>query len=128
MSRTSLWPELPIATKPRGMRQMLTAAGADIREQTKDIVHFHVVTEGRNKQGELEFVHYCRFYIPSAGGLMFDLLQVQTGPTAFPAKVEWSKGSHTVENEEQLRQKLAEIFQSEHTKQLLLNLIANFDK
>ncbi|QEL16124.1 hypothetical protein [Limnoglobus roseus] len=126
MTTASLWPALP-AVKPRSMRQMLLEAGVGIRDLTNGLIHFQVATSAQKVDKQLKFFHYCTISVPLAA-LSFPLFQVRTEAAPFPAEVTWDGGTQRAENEDHLRQLLAGIFQSEQSKTLVYNLIANFSE
>jgi hypothetical protein len=129
MTVASLWPDIPVDNKPRGMKQFLEEAGADIREKTNGLIVFEVSPSGGgelNAQG-VKFYFQCHLRVPRVSFKLF-LLTVVTGPTPFPANVHSVSGVvyKDIADLDGLRKVLAEIFQSQETKDAILSLIANF--
>lgn len=125
MPATSLWPDFPALDKPRGMKQILEEAGADIAAKTNDVVEF--VVYPTTDSLEADFRYDCRLFVPKAH-YSYLLCRVLTGPTPFPASVVTPEGQefHEIMDEPALRGVLAKLFQAEKTKEIVLNLIANF--
>jgi hypothetical protein len=120
---TDLWPEISIATKPRGMKQILREAGKGLAEKTGNLINFDVRARA-NPVGE-QFTFECLLFAPSIT-YRYPIVRVTTGVTAFPADVVADGGIERkgIQNEAELKQVLADIFQSDRTKQLLNNLLA----
>ncbi|MEO2088668.1 MAG: hypothetical protein ABGY75_04105 [Gemmataceae bacterium] len=123
MSATSLWPEFKFDTKLRGMNQILLEAGADISEKTNGIIGYsiesHATSDGLS--------HRCMIFV-QGHRYRIELYSVETGHTNFPAAL-YSADGVGVENipdEASLRTHLEKIFNSDRTKQIVQNLIANF--
>ena len=120
---TSLWPDFPSEVPPRGMRQMLEEAGGDIGQKTGGTIEFRVKVfpEGNN------LIHDCYLVVPRVG-YQHLLLRVITGAKPFPAHIATTHehNSGGVLNEESLRHVLKSNFQSQETREIVGNLIANF--
>ena len=121
----TLWPELPAAPALRGMKKMLEQAGSDLTEQTRGALLFRVHGTAFNR-GELVFRCFVTPHL--APHIDIEVCRVETGLAAFPAKLHTADGIQIegIQNEADLRTHLATVFQSHRTKEILVNLIANF--
>ena len=120
---TSLWPEFSAQAKPRGMRQILENAGGDIAEKTRGVVEFRVKTYSEGDK----FYHDCYLVVPRVR-FQHLLLRVITDAKPFPATLATLRGQTigSIPDEANLRETLKEHFQSQETREVVENLIANF--
>lgn len=122
MSTASLWPEF--TAPPRGMRQILFDAAGDIKEKTNGVVRFYVDIF-RTEPG---LSHSCYLRAEKAD-YNYLLFRVETlGPSPFPARlIAPDMGVNVlISDEATLRSRLQELFNHPTTKELVLNLMANF--
>ncbi len=120
---TDLWPDISVANKPRGMKQILREAGKGLAEKTGNLLKFDVLVIPAPDGNQ--FTYHGRL-IASAVNYTYPLVRVTTGIAAFPADVVADGGVEVkdVPNEDELKKVLADIFQSDRVKQLLNNLLA----
>jgi hypothetical protein len=125
----NLWPDFDLATKPRTVRRVLIEAGAGLQEKTKGTIRFEVDTAPHGKGG---FVHNCYLVAPGLG-YRYPLLRVEQGVEPYPVTVYseqrkggtpvGSRGQSPEQNERALVEHLREVFKSELTNRIVLQLL-----
>lgn len=124
MSATSLWPDFKLDAKPRGMRHILLDAGADVDQKTNSRVYFSVETV----PSDAGLSYHC--FLISRGDPRYkvELFAVHTKHQNFPANLYSADGGGVgdIPDEATLLKHLEQIFNSERTKQIVLNMISNF--
>ena len=123
MPTISLWPDIfATAAGIRGVRKILEEAGDDLGERSGNVLRFRV----RVSRAVSGFLYLCEVVVKNDIGI--EVCRVETGLAAFPANVYTADGYQAlgVRDEAELKSHLAKVFQSERTKEILVNLIANF--
>jgi hypothetical protein len=126
MTATDLWPDFKIDPKPRGIRQILEEAGQGLKAKTNGLVEFRVWPV-ESRSGPYPLRLRCELYVAKLDYAYF-LMEVDTAATGFPVELRTGSvpvgGVLVADDETALLTALARIFQSEHTRDVIQNLIS----
>lgn len=120
----NLWPDFDLKAGPRGPGRILKEEGAGVSDRTDGIVVFEVETHGGTSE---LFEHTGYLSVPSLD-FRYPLLRVVHGEAPWPEPVTvvsnaLSPQSQRVKNEEEFLEVLGRIFQSDHVKNIVRQLV-----
>ena len=122
----TLWPPLPMSgSSLRGMKRILEEAGSGLTESSGGALRFFVHATAHSPR---ELLFRCLVEPAQASHIQIEVCRVETGLTGFPANIYTADEYQAIgiKDEAELLKHLATVFQSERTKEVLVNLIANF--
>ncbi len=122
---SSLWPNLSNYAPSRGMREMLHEAAGDIDVQTNGDIQFFVDTLGVS--GQIERIRYnCYLRVPRTdyNHLLFRVTTPVPGPWPATASTPEGENFADIQDEAQLRDRIAAILNRDRTKEVVYFLLS----
>ncbi len=124
MTTENLWPQFSLDELPRTPKTILNEQAEFFAYATKNLLTAKIKV--RPSPSSLDEIDYeFEIVAPNLGGYKYQLLKIsQNTISMYPCRLEVEGNFNEIENEQELVEKLKEIFNSEKIKKVIKSLIA----
>jgi hypothetical protein len=115
-----LWPDFEDVPKIISPRAILAEQGNFLSEKTKNLLNASI-TSGMSGDGRI--LNRFKIVAPLLKNYSFSLFVIYHNALYYPCELSHNGTSYVIHNEEILKEKIKEIFNSEETKKVIVSLL-----